>query len=535
MRKATIALTFLMAGTTIFAQKTKTLLCIDDEKISVQEFKRVYEKNLDAIQEEDSKNIDKNLALFINYKLKVKDAYAKKIDTLRSYKREIETYKNQLSAPYLQDKEFTKQLIKDAYYRTKNEIKASHILIRTPQNATPADTLVAFNKINKIRKRIINGESFEDVAMQTSEDPSAKKNKGDLGYFSAFKMLFPFEDTAYKTKIGKVSQPFKTRYGYHIVKPVATRLSKGELDVAHILVTDKTENGYAKINEAYNELEKGEKFTDVVKKYTNDTGSKDKGGTLPRFGTGRMVPSFENASFALQKEGEYSKPFKTRFGWHIVKLIKKYPVKSYEEMKPEIESRVRKSGRIRMSDEAVLNKLKNKYTIKVDTTARNIFNREDVRGMSRDSLQNTLLTINDKQIKQTEFLDYIRNRRHKTINILFEMFKDQQILKYFKENLINTEPEYANTLKEYEDGLLLFELMQQKIWNKSTQDTLGLKKFFNKNKAKYKTDTLDKVRGDVMNDYQKELEENWIAELRKKYKVRVKKRQVKKLKKQYAK
>lgn len=534
MRKIAFTLTFLILGTSILAQKTKTLLYIGDEKISVKEFKQVYEKNLDAIQDENSKNIDKNLELFINYKLKVKDAYAKKIDTLRSYKREIETYKNQLSAPYLQDKEFTQKLIKDAYFRTKNEIRASHILIRTPQNAQPADTLSAFNKITKIRERILSGEKFEDVAMQTSEDQSVKKNKGDLGYFSAFKMLFPFEDATYKTKLGEVSQPFKTRYGYHIVMPVATRLSKGELDVAHILVTDKTQKGKEKIEQAYNELKKGASFEDVVKNYTNDTGSKDKGGTLPRFGSGRMLPAFEKASFELKEEGAYSKPFQTRFGWHIVKLIKKYPVKSYEEMKTEIENRVRKSGRIRMSDEAVLNKLKAKYTININKEAKEIFKRDDIRGLSRDSLQNTLFTINDKKVKQTEFLDFIRNRRHKTINILFDMFTDNQILKYFKENLVNTEPEYASTLKEYEDGLLLFELMQQKVWNKSTKDTTGLKRFFNKNKAKYKTDKLNDIKGDVMNDYQKELEDNWIKELRKKYKVRVRKREVRKLKKHYA-
>lgn len=533
MRKVAISLIFLFVVLPVFAQKSKTLLHINNEKVLVDEFKRVYEKNLDAIQDEDSKDIDKNLDLFINYKLKVKDAYSKKLDTLRSYKREIETYKNQLSAPYLQDKEFTEKLIREAYYRTKNELRASHILIRTPQNGT--DTLKAFNKINAIKSRIANGESFEKVAEEASEDPSAKSNKGDLGYFSAFKMVYPFEDNAYKTKVGEVSQPFKTRFGYHIVKPTATRLSKGEIEVAHILVTDTTAVGTKKINEAYQKLKKGEKFETVVNDYTNDIGSKEKGGILPKFGSGRMVLPLEEASFALQNKGDFSKPFRTRFGWHIVKLIKKHPIKSYENMKSEIEDRVRKSGRIRLSDEAVLNKLKNKYNIVINEEARKAFNREDIRGVSRDSLQNTIITINDKKIKQTKFLDYIRNRRHKAVNVLFEMFLDNQVLNYFKENLVNTEPAYANTLKEYQDGLLLFELMQRKVWNKSSKDTLGLQKFFDKNKAKYNGSKLKDVRGDVMNDYQKELEDEWVKALRKKYKVQLQKREVRRLKKYYTK
>jgi peptidyl-prolyl cis-trans isomerase SurA len=542
--KKSIVLFTLLTHLVVFSQKkSKTLVTINKERISITDFKRVYEKNLDAIDNEESKNITNNLDLFINYKLKVNQAYQLKLDTLPSYKREIETYRNQLSAPYLQDKSFTEKLTEEAYYRTKNEIKAKHILIRLKKDAKPADTLVAYNKILKIRKRIVSGEDFEEVAEETSEDESArdnaqkkfKGNKGNLGYFSAFKMVYSFEEAAYNTKIGEVSMPFKTRFGYHILKVDTLRVSKGEVEVAHILITDTTNVGKAKIDEAYLKLTKKEAFKDIAKEYSNDTSSKNKGGKLSKFGVGRMVPSFEKAAFSLNEAGDFSKPFRTRFGWHIVTLIKKHPIKSFKEMKASITSNLKRSGRMKLSDNAVLNKLKKKYSIKENEVSKAILKRENIRAIPKDSLQNTLFTINDKELKQAEFVSYLLNRRHKPVAVLFEMYKDQEILKYFKENLVNTEPEYANTLKEYEDGLLLFELMQQKIWTKSSKDTLGLKQFFNKNKSNYKVNELSKVKGLVINDYQNFLEQNWIADLRKKNKIKINKKQLKKLIKFYEK
>ena len=544
MKKLFLLLT-LSLSIQIQAQKdTKVLFSIGKESVTVGEFKRVYEKNLDLVEDNNKNDIDSNLDLYINYKLKIKQAYELQLDTARSYKREFATYKNQLSAPYLQDKDFLNNLIKDAYYRTKYELRASHILVRIPAGIEAKDTLAFYNRIIDARKRVLKGEDFAKVAKDVSKQEFLKYkgiknmrvrvNDGDLGYFSAFMMLFPFEEAAYNTKIGEVSLPFKTRFGYHIVKPVAKRLSRGDLKVAHILITDTTTVGKSKIETIYNKLQKGAKFEELAKQFSNDTGSKEKGGVLQRFGTGRMVKNFEIAAYSLSNIGEY-KIVKTRFGYHIIKLLNKYPIDSFENMEKQIASKVRGSGRSRLSDNAVLNKLKGKYKIVVHQKARDKFNQKNARGISRDSLQNTILSINNKKIKQVVFQDYIRNRRHKVIAILFEMFKDEQILTYFKENLVNTEPEYANTLQEYKDGLLLFELMQQKIWNKSAKDSIGLNNYFTKNATKYSFKKLDEDKGKVMNDYQDYLEKKWIADLRKKTKVKVNKRILRKLKKHYRK
>lgn len=544
MRKLVVFIFLIAVSASLFAQKDeKVIFTIDNKPTTVGEFKRVYEKNLDAINDEESKDVAKNLDLYINYKLKVKEAFKNKLDTLPSYKREMETYKNQLIAPYLKDTTTLPKLVKDAYFRTKNEVKAKHILVRLQQNALPKDTLEAYNKISSIRDRIINGESFEDVAVETSEDLSAKGdpktgrkgNKGNLGYFGAFRMIYPFENAAYNTKKGEVSMPFRTRYGYHIVKNEGFRQSLGSVEAAHILIRDTSTTGKKVIDSIYTKLKQGEKFEALAEAYSEDPGSKSKGGNLGKFSKGQMVKQFEDVAFSLKEEGMYSKPFQTRFGWHIVKLLKKHPIASFEEMEKELKDKVKRGAAIASSEKALLSRLKSKYTIKEYEDAKDILNNKNMRGISADSLQNTLFSIDDKNITQEAFVKYTRNRRHKPVFTLYQEFFNKEIIDYYKEDLVNIEPEYAATLKEYEEGLLLFELMQQKIWDKSSKDTLGLQTYFEKNTNNYKEQVLDSVKGQVINDYQNHLEKTWIADLRKQHEVAIKKSQLKKLIKYYRK
>ena len=508
-------------------KKEQILVTIDNEKVTVDEFKRIYEKNLNMIDDDAAKDIKNNLDLYINYKLKVKNAYQNKLDTLPSYKREIETYKNQLIAPYLQDTVFLKKMIKEAYFRTANEVKASHILIKVSENAKPKDTLKAYNKIIEARTKIVNGASFDSIAKLVSEDPSAKTNGGDLGYFGAFKMIYNFEEKAFNTKIGEVSQPFRTRFGYHIVKPVALRKSKGQLEAAHIYLNNDVKNGKQRIDSIYTKLKNGASFADLAKEYSTDNGSKNNGGKLRKFGAGQMVKPFEDVAFSLEDEGDYSKPIKTRFGWHIIKLIKKHPVQSFEELKPEIEDQLKRNGRAKLSDDAVINKLKNEYNIDENEALKAVIFEKGKVG--KDSLQKVLFSINDKKIKLEDFAKYKRNRRQYTNDKLYNLFLDNEVKEYFKENLVYTEPEYAATLKEYQDGLLLFELMQQKIWDKSSKDSIGLQNYYEKNQQWYDSYSLEPVKGQVINDYQNELEENWITALRAKSAIEIKKKALRKL------
>tara|TARA_B100000787_G_scaffold7955_1_gene5951 strand:+ start:13000 stop:14613 length:1614 start_codon:yes stop_codon:yes gene_type:complete len=535
MKKIILLIVFILSAFNSFSQKdTNTLVLINGEQTSVAEFKKVYEKNLNAIDNEEAKDVEKNLNLFINFKLKVEEAYQLKLDTLKSYTREIETYRNQLIAPYLQDKNYLNSLIREAYERTITEIRASHILIKFPKNYTPKDTLALYNKIIIARNRVLAGEPFDKVAKDMSEDPSASENGGDLGYFSAFKMLYDFEDTAYTTDLGKVSLPFKTRYGYHILQNTGSRTSRGERQVAHILINDTSPNGKIKIDEVHSKLIQGIVFADLARQYSNDRNTKNKGGVLAKFGSGRMVNSFEEATFSLRKIDEFSAPFKTKYGWHIVKLLKKHPVLPFDEIKEEISERVRKSGRSKLSDDAVLNRLKKEYSINVIQSSKKIIERKNVRNISRDSLQNILLTINEKKISQNDFILYIANRKNLSVDTLLNNFIDAEVLIYFKENLVHTNLDFASTLSEYEDGLLLFELMEQKIWNISS-DTLALKSYFDSHKNDYDGKDLEIIKGKVMNDYQTSLDKEWIKTLRSNNDIKINRNVLKKLIKYYRK
>ena len=298
-------------------------------------------------------------------------------------------------------------------------------------------------------------------------------------------------------------------------------------------MTKETKNAKALIDSIYGRLEKDEQFKTLARKYSNDTGSKSKGGKLRKFGSGVMVKAFENEAFGLEKEGDYSKPFQTRFGWHIVQLIKKHPVLPFEDVERELKNKVKSGDRAQLSTKAVVAKLKKKYTVIENEKAKEIFDNEKIRTISKDSLQLVILSINDKELKQKMFVDYIKNRKNAPVYELFNEFKEKEILAYYKENLEKTEPEFAYTLQEYKDGLLLFELMQQKIWEKSSKDTLGLQNHYTANLAKYNNKKFKKVKGEVMNDYQNFLEKKWIADLRNKSAIEVNKKQLKKLIKFY--
>jgi peptidyl-prolyl cis-trans isomerase SurA len=513
-----------------FSQKDSELFRINDAPIMVSEFKQMYEKNLTIAEDTEAKNIDSYLELFINYKLKVKEAYNLQLDTVKSYQRELESYKKELLEPYLYDTETLNALVKEAYNRTKNEIKASHILVRFPSEGLAVDTLFLRNKIVGYRNRILQGEDFKKVAKEVSEDPSVKINGGNLGYFKAFQMVYPFETAAYKTKVGEVSEPFKTKFGWHIVKVTDIRPSKGEFESAHILVRNSPKSE-AKIHSLYKLLESGKPFEEVAKEYSEDTNTAKIGGKLPRFGTGKMVDEFENNVRNLKEPGSYSKPFKTAYGWHIVKLIKNYSVPSFSEIKNELIRKVKQSKRIKISDRALLKKLMDKYQVKEYPEALTVFQKTKKEALKKDELNVIVLSVNKKKFTQKDFLEFIK-LKNEAVTKNFKDFKKEVLLSYFKEDLFYTNLDYRNTLLEYKEGLLLFDLMQKKIWNKASKDTLGLKSFYIANKVKYGKE-LDDIRGQVISDYQDELEKKWIEKLRKNNMVRVRKGALRKLKNTY--
>ena len=353
-------------------QPKEVLFTIDKKPFYSDEFLRVYNKNLDLVKDESQKDLNQYLELYIGYKLKVSKANKMGLQNDLKYQNELKSYRTQLTKTYTTDSKVTAELVKEAYERSKKEIRASHILVLVDENATPEDTLKAFKKMVDIRQKYVNGESFERLAEQFSEDPSAKENKGDLGFFSSFRMVYSFENAAYKTPKGQVSKIFRTRFGYHILKVTDTRPNRGEVIVAHIMLMNAKEGEDAEkpkslIQEIYKKIQQGENFEELAKQYSEDKSSAPKGGVLNRFGSGQLSSQeFEDIAFSLSKENPLSPPFQSQFGWHIVKFIDKFSLKSFDDSKSEIENKVSRDDRSRIITNSLNEKLRKKYKIKRD-------------------------------------------------------------------------------------------------------------------------------------------------------------------------
>jgi peptidyl-prolyl cis-trans isomerase SurA len=512
MKLKHVFLGFLMVFALVANAQTNTkevLFTIDNKPFYTDEFIRVYNKNLDLVKDESQKDLNQYLELFIGYKLKVTKANKLELQNNTQYQNELKSYRTQLSKNYTTDSKVTKELVDEGYKRLLKEVNASHILILADENAAPVDTLAAYNKIMGIRERIVKGEDFGALAAEFSQDPSAKDNKGNLGYFTSFKMVYAFENGAYKTPVGTVSMPVRTRFGYHLIKVNDVRDNRGEIAVAHIMIL-KNKDGVAvedakeTINDIYRKIQQGEKFEELAKQLSEDKSSASKGGVLNRFASGQLSSEeFENQAFSLSKENPISKPFETSFGWHIVKFIDRYPVKSYDESKAELENKISKDDRSRLITNSLTEKLRAKYPIQKDTklysaiskaVTDDFFSNKWAVPTDTKKYDKTLFTIGSTNYKGTDFLEYVYAKQKggsairpvsKLTSYLFDSFVDEKRNQYYNDNLEVEFPEFSAVMDEYRDGLLLFDLMDKEIWQRSKTDTTGLKAFYETQKDKH--------------------------------------------------
>ena len=494
----------------ILAQENaeKTLLTIGDKQISKAEFLRIYKKNnMDSVHY-DEQSVRDYLELFINFKLKVIEAENQDYDEVPEFKNELAGYRKQLAKPYLSDAGTEEKLLKEAYERMKSEVHASHILVRISPDAPPADTIKAHEKIMDARKRILDGEDFAKVAKEVSEDPSVNQNNGDLGYFTAFQMVYPFENAAFKTEVGEISKPVRSRFGYHLIKVHDKRPASGEIKVSHIMVgvprgmdPDSVEEAKDKIFNIYDSIQSGYDFAEMAKKYSDDKRTGRNGGELPYFGIGRMVKPFEEAAFALEKDGQISEPVKTSYGWHIIKRLEKKSIGTYEEEKTALSRKVSKDLRAEKSREAVVQKLKKEYNLKENRKAlkefyevvdQSIFSKEwDIETASE--LNKELFSFANTSINQQEFANYLYEKQSKRkaknielyVNEQYEKFLEETMLAYEESVLEEKYADFRHLMQEYHDGILLFEITDDMVWSKAVEDTAGLHEFYNKNKQNY--------------------------------------------------
>lgn len=499
-------LALVLVATTTQKKEDQVLMEVGKEEVTVSEFTNVFKKNND-LQEATKQELEDYVDLFVKFKMKVLDAELMHLDTLSSFKNELAGYRKQLARPYLTDKQAEQKLIEEAYERMTEEVRASHLLLLVDEKASPKDTLAVYQKINSLRNKILNGEDFETVAKTHSEDPSAKTNGGDLGYFSAFRMVYPFETAAFNTPLGEVSKPFRTRFGYHIVKVTDKRKSRGEVKVAHIMIEqgakatdEEKQEATDKLSQILDFFKEGKSFDDLVR-YSDDKGTSSKGGELPWFGTGQMVPAFESTAFSLKEKGEISEPVQTIYGWHILKLIDKKAVPSFEEVKADIERKIKRDSRANKGKTVLINRIKSENNFRSNMEALTPFYQIDFEAQwTAESMSNNkqmLFFLDNKKYTQADFAKYIEKNKTpidqtKIVSVINEMFDDwvEKTCIQLEDSLLEEKyPEFKALMKEYRDGILLFNLMDQKVWGKAVEDTMGLKQYFHLTKENYQWDT----------------------------------------------
>ena len=490
------------------------ILTIGGQKITTDEFFQSFTKNQFSPDTAKKTSLTDYLGLYTNLKLKVLAAQQQGRDTTAAFQEEMASYRKQLAQSYLTDKPLIENLVAEAYQRMKEDLRVSHILVPVASEAAPADTLAAYRAALALRGRIESGESFDEIAKRFSKDPASAEKGGDLGFFTAFQTVYSFESTAYGLAKGAVSMPVRTQSGFHLIKTTERRPSRGKVTVAHVLVSlspSATDEGKVaakrKIEEAYGRLEQKEAFEIVCREYSDDATSKSNGGALPQFGTGRMIPAFEEAAFGLAKIGDVSVPVLTNYGWHIIKLLAKTPIESFEELAPTLRQKVVNDSRSALINEALSQKLQKAYKLSEQTYTQELaFNAIDslllLKGTWKYSeplpvsLENKMLFSIDNQVfTVNQFFEYLKNRQepkpegtsaNEAKRGYYRQFVNKKLTEYEENNLEKKYPEFRILMTEIRDGVLLSQVMETNVWERSLTDSLGQRVLYEKNKEKYR-------------------------------------------------
>lgn len=506
-RKIAVIASVFSCFSLVAQEADPVIMTVNGKKIQKSEFEYIYNKNNPATSS-DRKSLDEYVAMFVKFRLKVAAAEAEGLDTIATFRNELDGYRRQLIEPYLTDKKAEESLFQEAYNRMKENVEASYIYINISEPGSSSDTLAAYKKALSIREKTLKKNAdFNQLAVEYSEDPTAKNNRGFLGYVPVFNAPYEFETLVYNMQPGEISMPSKFQGGYFIVKVTNRRADQGEFLAAHILkMVSKDADSQAqiaaeqKINDIYQKLNEGGDFAATAKQESDDKGTAVKGGELPWFGTGRMTKQFEEAVFAMQK-GELSKPFRTEFGWHIVLLKDKRSLPSYEEKKKELSEKIRSNTRQNIGTLALVDKLKAEYSFSPNQSAyQSLYTMAD-HGFPFDSLfiaelkakKGDLFQLAGVNFTIEDFAKYVSTNAQTRSLLALDAMKEKlqefevySVLDYENKHLEAKYPEFGHLMQEYRDGILLFEISNREVWDKATKEKEKIQSFFEKNKKNYK-------------------------------------------------
>ena len=482
------------------------LLEVEDREVTAAEFVRLWDKT-NELQEPGS--INDYLELFINFQLKVAHAREEGIHREESFKKEFAQFRRKLAAPYMGDPGLEEKLAREAYERLLYDVNASHILVRIAPSHSPQDTVRAWEKAMEIRQQLLDGEPFEKLAVATSDDPGAKINSGNLGFFTALQTDYAFENAVYNAEPGEIEMPVRTRFGYHVIRVNERRESRGEVKTAHIMIGFNQYNEQEaknKVTDVYNQIKAGENFEALAGEHSTDFNTAARGGLIGWFGSGRFVPEFENAAFSLSNPGDISEPFLSPYGWHIIKLMDRRDRPPFDEARSKLLEAIRdpsgsRSGLIR---NALVERLKAEWQFSENREGLNLFYRLvddsifEGRWTAPENLplNGVLFSVTGKTYTQRDFAEFISQNAYarkpwpltEYINNLYEDFVSHRLVELEDNNLENKYPEFGYMMNEYRDGMLLYEISSREIWSRAMSDSAGLAEYYENNIHDYMWD-----------------------------------------------
>ena len=509
MMKKIILIAICFIGAQIQAQEV--LFTAGNQSVTAEEFKAVYEKNKGVGTAIDPKTPEEYLDLYIRFKLKIAEAIDQRRDTATKFLKEFGGYRSQLAKPYLSDAGSEDELIKEAYERMLQEVRAAHIMFELAASALPSDTVKVYKAMMDLRKEILKGRiSFEDAAREKSADTWSAKQGGDLGYFTAFNMVYPFESGAYEQEIGEISKPIRSQFGYHLIKTLDKRPASGTVRVRQIFFAAgekatqaEKQRAERSAQEIYTRLQKGEDFISLVA-FSEDRKTKDKEGEMPEFGLNKMMPNFEYAAFSLDQPGDYSEPIRTNIGWHVIQLIEKKPMPEFDALKKEIKSKVKRDSRSQIGAKKFVNTLKRNYEFSV---SERIYTKTialvDVKQYAAGDwtvpdlkTDRSVATFADQELRQSTILEFwAKNQKQQSedaieeyLRLLFNVASNDKIIAYEDSQLDVKYPDFRNLVREYREGILLFDLTQEEVWDKAAKDSVGIYNHYQKIKNNYTWD-----------------------------------------------
>ncbi len=480
----------------------QTLFTVNGKPVSKEEFLYVYKKNNPGKETDFSReSLREYLDLYINFKLKVTEARAIKIDTTEKVREELQKYGDQLIKSNF-DKEILEPAAQRLYNRLLKEKLVYHVMIKTDGMQDSA----AITKLNAARDRVLKGESFSKVAKEVSTDSSNKKDPGLIGWVTANQIPdADFENMVFNTEKGSISPVFKTKFGYHFIKVTDERQGIGSITVQHILIKtpknakpEEIAKAKLKSDSIYQLLKSGVDFEDLAEQYSDDKSSSANGGRMEPFGTGKMVLPFQEAAYALKNPGDYSEPIQTSFGFHIIRLIERKEIDSYDKMRDDLKGKVERSPEYKTLRTDFVNRVKTSYKFTENTDAKNevfatldsSFVKNNWSSAKAANLNKTVFSINELVFTQQDLASFLemnqRSSRERDIAIksekIYTEILEQTLIEY---DLASRNIDFKRLMQEYRDGIPLFALLEQKVWSMAAKDTVGLEQYYEENKNNY--------------------------------------------------